>query len=78
MTELTPEQRQLLQNSAETPRLIDPVTQREYVLVQVEVYERLRELLGDLDPREMYPLLHRAMQEEGWDDPHMDEYNQYG
>lgn len=78
MTVLTPEQRQLLQNSAEPPQLLDPDTQREYVLVPVEIYQRLRELLGDLDPREMYPLLHRAMQDEGWDDPHMDEYNQYG
>lgn len=78
MTVLTPEQRQLLQNSAEPPQLLDPDTQREYVLVPVEIYQRLRELLGDLDPREMYPLLHRAMQDEGWDDPHMDEYNRSG
>lgn len=78
MTILTPEQRQLLQQSDGPPRLFDPDTRQEYVLIHVEAYQRLGELLGDLDPRDMYPLLHRAMQEEGWNDPHMDEYNQYG
>lgn len=33
---------------------------------------------GDIDPRELYPLLHRALRDEGWDDPRMDEYNRYG
>lgn len=33
---------------------------------------------GEIDPREMYPLLHRALHDEGWDDPRMDEYNRYG
>lgn len=33
---------------------------------------------GDIDPRDMYPLLHRALRDEGWDDPRMDEYNRYG
>lgn len=78
MTTLTPEQRQLLQQSGETPRLLDPDTNREYVLVRAEVYQRLQELLGDIDPRDLYPLLHRALHDEGWDDPHMDEYNRYG
>ncbi len=33
---------------------------------------------GDIDPHDMYPLLHRALRDEGWDDPRMDEYNRYG
>lgn len=78
MTTLTPEQRQLLQQGGEPPRLLDPDTNREYVLVCAEVYQQLQQLLGDIDPRDTYPLLHRALRDEGWDDPRMDEYNRYG
>lgn len=78
MITLTPEQRQLLQNRTELPVFLDPDSKREYVLVDVEVYRRFQELLGDIDPRDTYPLLHRALRDEGWDDPRMDEYNRYG
>lgn len=79
MTTLTQEQKQLLKQSPnEHLRLVDSDTHREYVLLPVETYQRFQSLLGDLDPREAYPLLHRALQEEGWDEPHMDEYNRYG
>ncbi len=79
MTTLTQEQRQLLkQGGGEPLRLVDPETNQEYVLLQAEVYQRLQVLLKDLAPRELYPLLHRALQDEGWHDPHMDEYNRYG
>jgi hypothetical protein len=78
MINLTPEQRQLLQQGTEPPLLLDPETKREYVLVGVELYQRLKELLGEIDPRDTYPLLHRALSDEGWDDPRMDEYNRYG
>lgn len=33
---------------------------------------------SDIDPRDLYPQLHRALRDEGWDDPRMDEYNRYG
>lgn len=78
MITLTPEQRQLLQQSTEPSLFLDPDTKREYILIGVETYQRLQELLGDMDSRDAYPLLHRALREEGWDDPHMDEYNRYG
>jgi hypothetical protein len=79
MSTLTKEQRQLLHETAGEPlRLLDPDTNREYVLVQAEVFEQLRHLLSDLNPRELYPALHRALRDEGWDDPVMDEYNRYG
>jgi hypothetical protein len=79
MTTLTQEQKQLLQQTTgEPPRLLDPDTKREYVLLPAETYQRLRDVLGDLDPRGTYPLLHRALRDEGWDEPHMDEYNRYG
>jgi len=79
MSTLTQEQRQMLRQSEGEPvRLLDPDTNREYVLLQAEVYDRLRSALIDLDPREFYPALHRALRDEGWDDPQMDEYNRYG
>jgi hypothetical protein len=79
MATLTKEQRQLLQESGdEVLRLVDPDTRKEYVLLPAEVYEQLRAALTDLNPRDFYPALHRALGDEGWDDPHMDEYNRYG
>jgi hemerythrin-like domain-containing protein len=79
MVTLTQEQRQLLQqNGGELLRLLDPETNKEYVLVQAEVYQRLQASLSDVEPRELYPLLHRALKDEGWDEPHMDEYNRFG
>jgi hypothetical protein len=34
--------------------------------------------LTDLDPRAFYPALQRALRDEGWDGPQMDEYNRDG
>jgi hypothetical protein len=79
MAELTTEQRKLVQQAGRTPvRLIDPDTNQQYVLVPVEVYDQLRSEDSDPDPRDLYPALHRALHDEGWDDPQMDEYNRYG
>ena len=79
MATLTPELQHLLRQCGGAPlRLMDPVTNREYVLLEAETYQRLQSLLETDDPHELYPLLHRAMQAEGWDDPQMEEYNQYG
>ena len=79
MTILTVEQRDLLKQSGGGPvRLIDPDTNQEYVLLRTEVYDQLRPVQTDLDPRDLYPALHRALRDEGWDDPQMDEYNRYG
>ncbi len=79
MTELTTEQRRLLQEASGQPfRLIDPDTKQQYMLVRAEVYDQLRSVHTDLDPRDLYPALHRALRDEGWDDAQMDEYNRYG
>ncbi|HUQ70249.1 MAG TPA: hypothetical protein VM165_12030 [Planctomycetaceae bacterium] len=79
MTALTLEQRELLKDSSRQPvRLVDPETNQEYVLLQVEVYDRLQSVINDLAPRDFYPALQRALADEGWDEPHMDEYNRYG
>jgi hypothetical protein len=79
MATLTTEQRTLLQQAGgEVLRLIDPDTDQQYVLLRAEVYEQLRSAQAELDPRELYPALHRALEDEGWDGPQMDEYNRYG
>lgn len=76
MSILTPEQQvQLSQCSGGPLRLLDPATNREYVLLEAAAYEHLQSLLDAGDPREFYPALQRAMQDERWDDPRMEEYN---
>ncbi len=78
MGTLSLEQQHLIRQTGHTPiRLVDPETNREYVLLEAGAYEQLQSLLTG-DPREFYPLLHRALQDEGWDSPQMEEYNQYG
>ena len=79
MTILTVEQQEQLKNVGGQPlHLFDPQTSQEYVLLPIQVYQHFQTMLDDIDPRELYPLLHRALRDEGWDDPQMDEYNQYG
>jgi hypothetical protein len=57
MATLTMELRQLLQQGGGEPlRLIDPETNREYVLV---LFDQLQALQSDLAPRDFYPALHR-------------------
>jgi hypothetical protein len=75
--ELTAEQRQEL-DGPEPARAVDPQTQRAYILVAVEEYQRIKDLLADhLDIRGAYPLLDAVAAKEGWDDPEMDSYNVY-
>jgi hypothetical protein len=79
MIELTKELRQSLQQSGEKPLwLRDPETNKQYVMLPAELYQRLRTQLEDLDPRDMYPALHRALENEAWSEPEMDDYNRYG
>ncbi len=65
MIELTEEQRQELAGAE--PLAIDPQTQEEYVLVRRKVYQKLKGLLGDDDPRLMYPML-ADLDPEDWED----------
>jgi hypothetical protein len=79
MVTLTPEQlRQFQEAGAESLRLRDPNSNQEYVLLPAQTYERLLSCLDELNPRDLYPALHRALKDEGWDNPQMDEYNRYG
>ena len=81
MIELTQQQQQAVDAHPE-PRLIDPRTQKVYILVGADVYERLRGLLAEdegLDMRQVAALVERAMREDDADDPTLEFYQrQYG
>jgi hypothetical protein len=77
MIELTEQQRREL-TTADVPQLLDPETGKTYVLVQAEVYERLKRLLED-EPRVTGEMVDRLMEEEDRDDPTLAFYQQeYG
>jgi hypothetical protein len=78
MSTLTDEQRQLIRHAGGEPlRLLDPETNQQYVLLPAEDFDRFKGVLNELEPRELYPALERALGDEGWNDPHMDDYNRY-
>jgi hypothetical protein len=78
MTTITPEIREAIAQAGEQPvELSDPETNSVYIIVRVEVDERLRAHQDDLQIRDAYPLMDRVAAREGWDDPEMDIYNDY-
>jgi hypothetical protein len=81
MIELTEQQQQAVDTNPEL-RLIDPRTQKAYVLVGADVYERFRGLLAEdegLDMRQVAALVEQAMREDDAADPTLEFYQQkYG
>ncbi len=79
-TPLTAEQQQALDAQPEVPlRVVDPRTNRTYVLLPAEDYERIKPLFEE-DPiteAEMRFLAAEAGRRAGWDDPEMDVYDDY-
>jgi hypothetical protein len=63
MIELTQQQRQELEG-AEPARARDPQTNETYVLIRLEVYERLRGIIADINERA------------DWDDPAFSVYDE--
>lgn len=79
MGTLTSEQVELVKRNPEQPlHLIDPDTNTDYVPLPAIVYEQVTSTTLEFDPTELSPALHKAMRDEGWDGPKMDEYNHYG
>ena len=78
---LSNEQRQAIneQQPGEPLYVIDTDTQEDWVLVPDGTYQKIRALLGDdtFDIRETYPLQEKVAGAAGWDDPAMDDYNDY-
>lgn len=54
--------------------VVDPATNSSYVLLPVEEYVRLS---GEQLVRESYPLQEEVAHAAGWDDPEMDDYDNY-
>ena len=78
MIELTEEQRQEL--SVPEPIAIDPSTKKTYVLVRQNVYDRIKGLLydnGEWSDDELRLLLTRSAEANGWNEPAMDDYDEY-
>ena len=81
MIELTEHHQQVFDSEPE-PRLLDPRTNRAYVLVGAELYNRVKLLLADddgLDMAQVGTLVERAMAKEDEGDPTLEYYQQtYG
>lgn len=77
---LSNEQRRAIEDQQGGPVfVVDGNTQQQYVLLPAETYQKIRELIGGeaFDIRETYPLQDRVAADAGWNDPAMDEYNDY-
>ena len=77
---LNQEQLQALHARDEHPvEVLDPETNRVYVLLAQEQYERLKPLFEEDPPsdNERRRLLADAGRRAGWDDPEMDRYDRY-
>ena len=81
MIELTQQQQHAVDTSP-APRLIDPRTNKTYVLVGAEVYERVKGLVADEDDigmEQIAMLVDSAMAEDDAGDPTLASYQQkYG
>lgn len=60
--------------SGEPVTVIDPETNSAYVLVSADEYVRLS---GEQAVVDSYPLQEAVAHSAGWDDPAMDDYNDY-
>lgn len=81
MIELTAQQQQAVDAVAEL-RMIDPRTRKVYVLIDADIYERIRSLLAEdegPDMRQVAALVERAMREDDAADPTLEFYQRkYG
>jgi hypothetical protein len=76
MIQVTKEQHDSLAGE-ENPKVIDPATKTEYVLVRADLYEQLRSLVDDdFHVSDAYPAVARAVAPL-WEDPKMDDYDRY-
>ncbi len=78
---LTDEQQQALEERGGAPLYLVDATDHRYVLMRAEHFEKINALFGDAseetDLRSLYPLVEQSFGRAGWDDPEMDDYNDY-
>ena len=72
---LNDEHRKALQQG-ESVSVIETGTQIECIVVRADVFNRIRRLLPDFDPRDAYPALDEVMKED-WSDLKMTDYDDY-
>jgi hypothetical protein len=77
-TQITDQQREAIAAQGNRPvEVVDPQSNRLYVLISREQYEHVKPLFEDdpLSKSEQRDLLRRAGRRAGWDDPEMDAYD---
>ena len=72
---LSTEHRQALQEG-QPIAVTEAATQIECVVLRADVFEQIKKLLPDFDPREAYPAIDEVLRED-WSGPKMAEYDQY-
>lgn len=72
---LTADQWKALERGQEV-RVTNPDSPVECVVIRADVYDRVKGLPPDFDPRETYPAVDEVMRED-WSDPKMAEYDDY-
>jgi hypothetical protein len=78
MVELSNEQREALKAQGHLPLyLFNPEDGVWYVLLPAGDYQRMAEERGTFDIQETYPLQEQVARAEGWEEPSMDDYNDY-
>ena len=71
---ITPELKAAIDHAGDDPvRIEDPETNRSFVLIRSEQFDRIRDLLSQDPVERMAPFLDEAFVE-GWDDPALDVY----
>ncbi len=77
--ELTEQQRRALEgHDRELARAINPETKETFVLVPVQVFERVKSILDDgFDPRQAYPWVDQTMAEDDANDPYLETYQSF-
>jgi hypothetical protein len=60
----------------ESVRVVEKATQVQCVVVRADVFDRLKSLLSDFDPRDAYSALDEVMKED-WSDLRMADYDDY-
>jgi hypothetical protein len=79
MIELTEQQGHAFDHD-ENPTVLDPRTKKTYVLVRKEVFDRIKGLLyddGAWTAEEQLQLLAESGKRAGWDEPGMEDYDNY-
>ncbi len=77
---LNSEQLQALHDGDDRPiEVVDPETNRIYILLAQEQYERLKPLFEGVpvSTEEQREIIREAGRRAGWDDPEMDVYDRY-